>query len=244
MHWEVQITGDTSDLRMLVESLETGDVQLGESEHGYVLRALEFESLDSAGAVRDLAIEIVTALSGSARLALGAHQSLNVGAVYRVHSDGKRDITLFAEPMVADLRFMPVTLVLTRADGTTEARKPADPISQWLPLAMRNPAVARALRLRNADELGWTDLYRLYEVIEGDVGSQMYQLSWVTRDEVERFKRTANSVAAAGDQARHGKERTAPPPKPMRLARARNLIDGLLRSWLAWKAAQDEPSTA
>lgn len=154
MHWEVQITGDTSDLRMLVDSLETGDVQLGESEHGYVLRALEFESLNSADAVRDLAIEIVTVLSGSARLALGTHQSLNVGAVYHVRPDGKRDITLFAEPGVIRLRGMPVTLMLTRADGTTDAHKSADPVAQWLPLAMGNPAVARALRLRNVDELG------------------------------------------------------------------------------------------
>ncbi|WP_337286430.1 hypothetical protein [Candidatus Methylomirabilis sp.] len=70
----------------------------------------------------------------------------------------------------------------------------------------------------------------------------MYQFSRVTRDEVKRFTRTANSVTTAGDQARHGKERTAPPAKPMPLASARNLIDGLLRSWLAWKAVQDEPS--
>lgn len=242
MHWEAQITGDASDLRMLADSLETGNVQLSKSEHGYVLRALEFEPLDSAGAVRDRAIEIVKVLSGSARLALGIHRSLNLGAVYRVRPDGTRDTTLFAEPIVADLRLMPVTLMVTRADGTTEAHKPADPVSRWLPLAMRNPTVARALRLRNADDLGWTDLYRLYEVIEGDVGSRMYEFGWVTPNECKSLQRTSQSVTAAGDQARHGKEWTTPPSKPMPLNRARNLIDGLLRSWLAWKAAQDEPS--
>jgi hypothetical protein len=237
MHWEVQVSGDSGDLRMLSDSLRGGEVQLVESAEGCVLCASEFESLDSAGLVRDCAIEIVTVLSGSARLALGARKSIGVGAVYRVRADGKRDITVFLKPAVIRLGTLPMTLQVTGANGTTQVKKPADPVSRWLTLARKDPAVTKALRLRDAGELSWVDLCRLYEVIEGDVGRRMHDLGWATRNELERFTRTANSVGAVGDQARHGKDRSPPPPQPMSLSHARELIDRLLRSWLALKTA-------
>lgn len=235
MPWEVQITGDDSDLRLLSNALAGGEVEIAESPSGYVLRANEFESLDSADSVRERAVEIAASLSGSIRLLAGGHRSITVGAVHRVRPDGKRDITLVVEPVVARARVMPVGIKVTRRDGTVEVHQPAEQVSRWLPLAKTSPAVARALRLRGAGDLSWVDLYRLFEVMEGDLGPGIYQIGSVTKNEVELFTRTANSLAAAGDQARHGKERTVPPAKPMPLSRARELVDRLLRSWLDFK---------
>jgi len=239
MPWEVQLTGDPTDLRMLTDAFTGGEVQVAQPGQECVLRSSQFELLDSAASVRECAIELVTALSGSARLVLGARQAIGVGAVYRVRPDGKRDITVLVGQALSHERALPITVV-----HGTQIYRPADPISMWLPLVAQDPVVAKALRLRDADDLDWVDLYRLYEVIENDVGHLMHRLGWASRNELNRFARTANSVAAAGDKARHGVERNDPPPNPMSLAHARELIDRIMRAWLEWKASHHDRGSA
>lgn len=237
MRWEVQLTGDPTDLQMLADAFTGGKIQVAQSGGEYVLRSSKFELLDSAAAVRQCATELGTALSASARLVLDAREAIGVGAVYRVRPDGKRDITVLPGTVVSYARPLPVAIVQTCPDATIQTRRPADPISKWLPVTMQDSIVAKALRLRDADDLDWVDLYRLYEVIWNDVGRLIHQLGWGSRNEVERFARTANSVAAAGDKARHGIESTDPPPKPMPLSDARELIDRIMKAWLSWKAS-------
>ncbi len=55
----------------------------------------------------------------------------------------------------------------------------------------------------------------------------------VSRTQLRRFKHSANSVNAAGDEARHGVEPRTPPADPMTIAEARSLVDILLSRWLA-----------
>jgi len=241
MPWEVQLTGDPTDLQTLADTFTGGEIQVAQCGKEYVLRASQFELLDSAASVRESAIELVTALSGSARLVLCAREAIGVGAaVSRVRPNGKREsITVLVGQAVSHERALPITVV-----HGTQTRRPADPISKWLPLATQDPVVAKALRLRNADDLEWVDLYRVYEVIKNDVGRLMEQLGWASRNELERFARTANSVAAAGDKARHGIERTDPPREPMSLSHARELIDRIMRSWLEWKASHHDEGSA
>jgi len=96
--------------------------------------------------------------------------------------------------------------------------------------------VTKALRLRNADSLSWVELYRIYEVIEGDVGRPYIVASrWVKDTEIRLFKHTANSVGASGNQARPGKESAHPPKNPMTLSQARTPIEGLPRTWITDK---------
>jgi hypothetical protein len=170
---------------------------------------------------------------------IGAREAIVVGAVAsrRVGPDGKREaITVLVGQAVSHERALPITVV-----RGTQIHRPADPISKWLPLMTRQDlAVAKALRLRDASDLDWVDLYRIYEVIQKDVGHLMHQLGWASRNELNRFTRTANSVAAAGDKARHGVELTVPPRKPISLAHAQELIDRIMRGWLEWKASHHD----
>ena len=236
MSWEVLLTGDATDLRILADTLKDGEFQVTKDGQAYVFRSTRFASLDSAAAVRECAIELVTALSGSTRLELSARQGIGVGApVFWVRPDGKRDTTVLVSPAVTYERAMP----LIALNGAT-IHRPADPIARWLPLVSHDPAVTKALRLRNADDLDWVDLSRLYEVIEHDVGSLIHQLGWASKNECSIFTGTANSVAAVGDKARHGADKHPPPSKTMSLAHARLLIDRILRAWLEWKARQHD----
>jgi hypothetical protein len=81
--------------------------------------------------------------------------------------------------------------------------------------------------LFGTQEHSWGSLYCLYEVIEEDVGSidKIANEGWATKTSIKRFKHTANSPSAIGDAARHGKESTTPPARPMELGEARALIE-------------------
>jgi hypothetical protein len=129
---------------------------------------------------------------------------------------------------------------ITRSDGTTEVANPADSVPGWVRLRLANPKVAKALRLLGTEEHDWVSLYRLYEVIEDDVGSldNIVRHRWATKASIRRFKHTANSLGAVGDASRHGKELTMSPPDPMDLGEARALIEVILHNWLRSKMKQ------
>ena len=161
-----------------------------------------------------------------------------IGNVYRVRNNGGRDYFLMAEPGQIKLRVLPPTIVVTSSDGTKESNRPADQVDKLLKLAANDGRVAKALRLRDHDDLGWVELYRIYEVVDSDVGrSKIVADGWASASDINLFKHTANSVTAAGDQARHGKETEKPPANPMTLRRAKKLIDSILKGWLADKVS-------
>jgi hypothetical protein len=87
--------------------------------------------------------------------------------------------------------------------------------------------------LANRDAVTWVGLYRIHEVVEHDVGGReaLIKLGRVSKQQLKRFTHSSNSVAAAGDQARHGKEITQPPKNPMSLEEAKAFVMGLLTAW-------------
>ncbi|MCH8009715.1 MAG: hypothetical protein IIC91_12720, partial [Chloroflexi bacterium] len=52
---------------------------------------------------------------------------------------------------------------------------------------------------------------------------EMLSTGWFRKDEIKRFKQTANSVDAIGDASRHG-EVFGVPAKPMSLSEAQTLV--------------------
>ncbi|MGB3558818.1 MAG: hypothetical protein WBA24_09765, partial [Geitlerinemataceae cyanobacterium] len=81
----------------------------------------------------------------------------------------------------------------------------------------------------------WGNLYRIYEIIESECGDKIYQNSWASKNKITQFTRTANSPAAIGYEARHGVQKTDPPPNPMSLQDAQLLIRSIIEKWLNWK---------
>lgn len=237
MKWAILLTGDSADLKTLGESYNEPDLSVSDESGQFVLRSTQFDSLETAGAVRDKARELATAVSGVARLQLGALQPVEVGAVVQFREDGTENTFISPPPATLQLRGLLTSLIVRRADGTVETHYPADHGPDWVKAALQYEVVARALRLRDAGCLEWVDLYRLYEVIESDVPlNEMKAKGWVTGREIERFKRTANSQRAIGDKARYGKDPYEPPKDPLLLGKARALVDSILKYWLEEKA--------
>src|SRR5437588_11136550 len=118
--WEVGVSGDNSDLATLALTFSEGSVVLKKSGDRYVLASDDFEKLDDAAAVRSAAATVVTTLNAAAQLLLGSRASIKLGNVTRVHADGRREATMFAEPGGIRIRGYPASLIVTRANGTVE----------------------------------------------------------------------------------------------------------------------------
>ena len=240
MSWQVAVCGPQGILAELAHAFHPGvDPCLTCRDAAWVLESPRFESLPDAEAVRSLSVEVVTTLSAFARVRFGSTAPITVGSVWDVKPDGSRAVYAHVEGVTAKAAVGAVSVVVTHKDGTVEKHRPTDRSPEWVSRALADPEVARALRLRNAASLSWTDLYRIFEIVCAGVGGTetLTKRKWTTRSRIRLFKHTADSVAASGDQARHGVEATDPPPTPMSLADAGRFIDELLERWIEHGAA-------
>jgi hypothetical protein len=225
--WEVRIKGDESQLRMLAEAFKGPEWTVTRRCSEFFLAGLVLDELVDAHAVRTKASACIASISGASMLYMGSSRPLEVDQLVQLGDGGRRDITIFPATVRVHVRTLPGSLSVTRADGYVEVSLPAGPVVAAALKADLSHAVEEVLRLRGAQGLLWTDLYRILEVIQADGGSIS-----ASKAEVRRFKHTADSKSAAGDLARHGRERTEPPPNPMTLHEAREFLDRIIRDWL------------
>jgi hypothetical protein len=233
--WEIQINGDTLDLQELSKSLVDDELRVFEKNGQYFLESNRFKEFANSEEVASLAADILKVLTGAARLSLGGRTPLHVANAARVRSDGGRDVYVTVTDTIHVRETIGVEI--TRSDGTKEVIHPAHSVPGWIKLGLTDQNVAKALRLLGTDEHDWVSLYRLYEVIEEDVGGldKIANNGWATKTSIKRFKHTANSPGAVGDDSRHGKESTTPPSDPMDIGEARALVEVILHNWLRSK---------
>jgi hypothetical protein len=242
--WQIQIQGWASDLEHLARHFTTLPMRVTEDERegGFLYESSAFASCTTSQEVLDVADREFAVLSGVLKLVRESHEPLRSGAVYRRNAAGGRDVFVhIRETLQLRVELGDVTVTVTDSQGNV-VTKPSPPprIILLAQLAASDAAVAKAFRL-HADEgsKSWVGLYRIYEVVEADVGGQaaLAKRSWGSASDLKRFKHSANSVTVAGDTARHGKEIEKPPKHPMSLDEAAAFVGYVLQAWLASKGA-------
>ena len=170
MEWQIALAGPESVLEELRQAFGESATTVARTADGFVLKSTAFTELPDHRQVRDRATLIVESLSGISRLLLQNTEPIRIGSVVQIRPDGTRNNFLELEPAVLRLSGGLVSLQVSRADGSVKERRPSDPAPAWLVKALQTPDAARALRLRDKRDLSWTDLYRLYEVVEAGAG--------------------------------------------------------------------------
>lgn len=235
MAWEVQITGDLQGLRELSRLMTRDDAKVYERDGSYYLESEKFRDLASADAVKSAATEILALLTGCLRLLIGGKAPLQIANIARLRPDGPRDIFVWVNETL-ELRFT-ATASIQGIGGSAQRELSAPGLPDWFSLGCRDAAVTKAFRLYGKTPHTWTDLYRLFEVIKDDAGGEkrIVAQGLTTSRAIRRFRHTANSVTAAGDEARHGTEKKKPPAHPMTLGEGKSFMETLLKKWLRWK---------
>ena len=241
--WQVSVQGAISDLEHLARHFTSLPrmIRRDEAGLGFVYECDAFARCTTPEEVLEAARQEFSVFSGVIKLARGSSEPLLCCGVYCRNAVGGREAFLRVHDAVhAHIADEPAPTFM-EANGNVVNAQAVPPRTVVLAnLAFSEPAVEKALRLTvQADSRSWVGLYRLFEVIEADIGGQTFLITrgWSTELALKRFKHSANSVSVGGDGARHGKEAGAPPKRPMSLAEASAYVDDIMKAWLAHKGA-------
>lgn len=87
------------------------------------------------------------------------------------------------------------------------------------------------LLVNRPDFKTWVTLYKIYEIINKDVGIERQK--WVTNKEKNSFRRTANHLKASNiHDSRHGVPEGEAPPNPLTIDEGVALIKRLIGDWI------------
>jgi len=230
--WWARLEGEKLDLDALAEALgDSSPLQIRELDGRHYLRMADFDQVDESGDVETRAGEVVRILNGAARVQYGDSREVRVDAAARVEPNGQIQHFIHLSGTVhARAR---VSATLTVGGESVPAAPEPSVAERAVGAALNDPQAERALRIFGRDDVDYRDLYHVLEIAEAAFGGDIYSDGTVTTAEVRRFKHTANSVHALGDQARHGHEATQPPSQPTSFAEAQALVGRVLRVWFA-----------
>ena len=240
--WQVQIQGWASDLEHLERHFAAFPTRVikDERDGGFLYESTAFAACTTAQEVLDIADQEFAVLSGVLKLVRESPEPLRSGAVYRKNAAGGRDVFVqIRETVQLRAEIGEVTVTVTDSHGNVMTKPSPPPRTVLLAqLAASDAAVAKVLRLQSDEGAkSWVGLYRIYEVVEADVGGQaaLAKRRWGSASDLKRFKHSANSVTVAGDAARHGRESEKPPKHPMSPDEAAAYVGYVLQAWLASK---------
>ena len=240
--WQVEIQGSWADLEHLTSYFTSAPFVVWKDDRGAgcLYESETFAECSTSEQVFDQAEKELLLLSGVLRLLCDSSGALRTGAVYRANAAGGRDILVhIAEAVQVRDEAKIVSAKVTDSQGNVVSI-PLPRTTMVYRLAWKDLAVAKVMRLlASPDCKSWVNLYRIYEVVEADVGGEslLQKQAWGSSRDLKRFKHSANSVTVAGDSARHGKEFASPPPWPMSISYADDYVKCLLHAWLASKGA-------
>ncbi len=223
-NWEIELEGSEADLA-LISDLNSDAVSIEIVDGRYFMKFKpqpDEQPIDAF--VRSQ--KYVESLNAICRLRFPGYGDLSVSRDLRNQNrDGSSGITIVVKPAKIAVRTFPATIT---AEGKTH--KPIDLVNDYVDVAVQDPTVSLALRLRNSNEFDWVQMYRVLEIINSD--RNITDAGWVSNSQWRLFKHTANSTAAIGDKARHGHSPQVPPANPMTEEEAVCMTDTILKCWL------------
>jgi len=226
--WWAKLQGDKRGLELLQEHLSMSNNRIIIDGSFHYLRLGCYPEDISPDILHEKTRHLLAVLNGAAKLRFGKFAEVSSHVVIKFNDDGTK------------IGYGNLTL-LERSFALTLPPLPDRLIESWVHLGSNYELVERALTLYGSLNKNWQSLYKVLEVIEDDLGGEreLENRRWVSRTRLKRFKWTANSFKAIGHQARHATTNKEPPASPMSLNDAEELIQGILKNWLAMKNANE-----
>ncbi|MEM1169194.1 MAG: hypothetical protein AAGJ08_09025 [Cyanobacteria bacterium P01_H01_bin.35] len=213
------------------------EYSLIEEDGRYYLVHSSFELMNSLEQVYKWGQDNLENISGLAMLYFSGFPILQPDVVCEIDETGKQtcEHNLKAHCNIVD----PIRLLIdVEIQGKGQYLPFEYHVKDLLLLTKEDEQVKKVIHLLTSYEHNFINLFKIYEIIQGEVGSKITDDGWVTKKKVCNFTRTANHPDAIGYEARHGISTKEPPKNPMSLSEAQNLIIDVIKKWLDWKIQQ------
>jgi len=221
--WLVSLVGSSSDFELISRELNTDYAGLEQiNDINYLLSTI-FDSIEDARDVHIKATEILATIKSIIRLNYNHSLDVEISGINRLQRDG--GISQYILPLGIPSE---VSFGMTRLISDETSSQDSNEIESMFLKILKNPKAMKANRIFMLYDNNWDNLYKIFEVIQSEVGSVIVQDGWAKQNEQDRFTQTANSEIALGDDARHGHSRIEPPSNPMTLDEAKSLIEKIL----------------
>lgn len=230
--WRVQLQGNNFDLQELKEILSDHDPTIIQENSDFYLKSKDWDQLEEAKQVRDLAKHVIGLLDNAAYVYFRDTTLITIGHIVRVDDDGRRQNFVFAEAHLALHSRLRATATVTGPDGQPVESQQEHSIIRTLRASAKHSSVADALGFLHKGD--WIGLYKVYEIVRDEVHGEkeIIRQGWLTRESKNRFTQTAQSRDALGDDARHASRKYKPPQEPMSIHEAKAIIGDLLQKWI------------
>jgi len=218
-------------------------VERDDNNDAFFYGSESFAACSDANEVLDVATKELRVLSGILKVFADSSEPLRAGSIRKRNAAGGEDqiIHIGTAHITSKGGHVSAVGIVTDSSGNLVVKSAPLPRTVAVEqLAASDAAVEKVMRLVAApDSQTWAGMYRMLEVIVADVGSvhKLKNSVWSDSGQVVRFMRSANSVQASGDAARHGRENTEPPPDPMSADQAAAFLTQLIKTWLLSKKA-------
>ncbi len=237
MAWIVELSGDQHSLREFEDSFR-GETPVLLVDGHYRLDPALFAQIDDYQTVKAIAGREVDYLNGYIRLFLAGRQKIVVGSISRDSSDQpKVHYVSVEDSLVVSARL--VGFKLGDDDAVVRELERGPSLHAWRALVQRDPIAADVLNYLQGALNDWTNLARIIEAIEHDVGRQVDLIAtgWVDGHSLKAFHATANNPLVAGVTARHGARKFDVPKSTMDIREAKHLVLNVAGKWIAAKIA-------
>ncbi|TDK26263.1 hypothetical protein E2F46_06620 [Luteimonas aestuarii] len=237
MTWIVELSGDQHALRELEEGFR-GETPVLVVDGKYQLDPALFAQTDDYQAVKVIAGREVDYLNGYIRLFLAGGRKITVGNISRESPDEpKVHYVSMRDGLAISARLVGFTLGDDEAVIREPERGPG--LQAWRALVQGDPVVADVLAYLKGALDDWTNLTRIIEAVEHDVGRQddLIATGWVDGQSLKAFYATANNPLVAGVTARHGARKFQIPKSTMDIHEARQLVLKVAGKWIGAKIA-------
>ena len=241
--WIVPLVGHQFDLDDLPLWLAGQGVHVATRDNTFVLVIPSGIVGDNYEPVRAFAESQLELINGIGRLLSSAFRPLSLAdRLFGVDSAGAVLQTVIAvNPAEERDKARSVRAVVGGKVQPDPREAAASPLIRAVSLS---PRARDALSIVGRPTLTWSELYLLFELVQADVGGQMFDLGWISRNDATLFTHTANSYSTLRSGGRHGKDGGDPPAYPMQHGTAVTLVSGLVLAWLRHCGAPDEPRKA
>lgn len=239
MTWEIEITGDKSDLENLSKMTKNEDLCIVQENEHFILKSKDFDVLSDHDEVKTKAIELLKLVSAYAKLVLDSRKAIELESIYWMNEKGNRKE--FFEDTCVTYIICKDSFEITHSDGTVEAYNEEMPVVNCMKIAQRDNRVKKALNQINRDFNSWDSYYKIIEILEEDQFTPIRKKSkkinegkyWQIANKITEI---ANSYPDILLEARHAKgepkDKNFSLHPTMTLSEAKKWIKIFLQEWL------------